>query len=178
MDKFLNVCSLGSGIFLSTFNFNTKFMNIGIYHYLLFATLHSIHNSFYISVILSEYGNLNIFIISGFKFFRKRYEAINLKIEKLLGKRVTNRKLKRILNDFNYLTMELCQINKYWSRYVGWYFSVVLISCTVLGYLIFTVAFMLKIVIFYALLSMVCFIILLPYYQSTKILLEVRWVAF
>ena len=173
LDKLLNVCSIGSGLLLSTFNFNTKF-DIGLYDYLVFATLHSLHNSLYVNVALSEFGNSNIFTISVFKFFRKRYEAVRLKIEKALGKRVNNRKLKRMLNDFNYITMELGQINKYWSRYVGWYFLTILVSCVVFGYLVFEVDFMIKIVISYALVSVLFFVILLPYYQSQKILIEMR----
>ena len=174
VDKILNVCSLVSGLLLATFSFNTKF-EIGIFEYLLFSTLHSIHITLYIGILMSEYGNLNIFIISAFRFFRKRYEAINRKIEKLQRKKTRNGKLKRILADFNYVTMELCQINKYLSHFVGSYFFVVLFSCTTLGYLIFKGDFIIKIVVFYALIQLLFFIILLPYYQSTKVLLEVKF---
>ena len=172
MDKILNVCSFVSGFLLSTFYFNTKF-ELDIFQYLLFASLHSIHIALYIDILMSEYGNLNIFIISTFRFFRRRYETIDRKIEKLLKKKTSNGKLKRILADFNYITMELCQINKYWSRFVGWYFFVVLFSCTTFGYLIFKGDLIVKIVVFNSLINLLCFIILLPYYQSAKVLLEV-----
>lgn len=180
INRVFNISAIIFSTILGTLNFSMKF-KINLFDYILFGTLHSIHHYFYIDTLFTGFLNLHLFPFAFAVFFRKSFENLNSRLEKIAGKRIKkidNLKLNKLIKEFNCVIMEFLKANQYWRLFFGSSFFVAIVVITFSTFIFFVASLEFKVVILNFVLTILPIMILFPYYQSTKILHNVSFVLF
>ena len=120
--KFLNVFTLFCCLL---FNLQLFFIsyNINVYAYALIISIHVLSTSFCIQRAFHLFYTLNYFFLITLKFFSKKFNHISNQIRKLgIRKPIDNRKLRKLIYDFNYVYLELMKLNEFFKLSFGIHF--------------------------------------------------------
>ena len=95
---------------------------IDVYTYIIFAIIHIIHGFYYFFVIFHMIYTLNVFFITILIYIRKKFNHISKQLEHLQKDekvKINNKKLSRLIYDFNYVYLELMHLNSYFKYLSG-----------------------------------------------------------
>lgn len=177
INRFFNIACISFGILLAPLSFSTKF-KVNLFDYILYGTFHSINAYFYLDGLLTVLVNLHLFPFALSVFFCKKFEYLNMRLEKIANERTKKRnnlELKKLIWEFNCVIDEFLKANKYWKKFFGSSFFVAICVTTLVIFIYFFSSFEFRIVIVDTVLTVLPIMILFPYYQSTRILKNVNF---
>ena len=104
---------------------------IDVYTYVIVTIIHYIHASYYMYLIFHMIYTLNFFYITILNIFRKKFNYISRQLEHLQDKKVklNNQKLNELIYDFNYVYLELINLNDYFKNLPGICFVHYFVCC-------------------------------------------------
>ena len=130
--KFFNIF-----LFFNCFLFNLPHFlvnfDVSIYLFVFINLLHVLHDSYYIKNMFSIFYLLNYIFLNLVAFFLKKFTYIAQRATKLKRKKqINNRKLSRLIYKFNFVYLEMINMNEYFSKFLGFnlicYFLLVVVS--------------------------------------------------
>ena len=169
-------------LLVGCFIFSVQFFMVSFHQvdwttYVLFQVVNISHFCFFLFRFLHIVYTVNLMLVAVIRFLSKKFNYIRKKIVALgrSRKEVNNRKLFRLLRDYNFVHVELEEMNCFFRQYVGYntvhFFILGILSSfsCLFGDLRMAVAIMMIIVAMY-----VC-IIYFPFQQANRVPVEVRF---
>ena len=120
--KFFNWLVLVACIIYNAQLFLVNYLNksVSIYTEILVYSIHILINSFCFRNLLQIYYTINILFLTLLNFLNKKFNYLTVKIEKLKNKKqIDNRKLSKLIHDFNFVYLEMVKTNEYFSPIIG-----------------------------------------------------------
>lgn len=109
-------------VIASIFNISTFYISFQLNPFIYAATMtiNVIHNTYFLFSFFQAIFTLNVFFISIVNFFSRKYGHIAGQVRLLKEKgKFSNRKLEKLIDDFNRVCLEMQLINKYWKHFLG-----------------------------------------------------------
>ena len=157
--------------------------NTSINSFIFWTLLHIISNSYYLFQIFGLFYLMNFFFLTQMLFFKKKFNYISTKVEKMTNQKscsrtssiagfstVDNRKLAKLIYDYNYVYLEMVKINEYFKwlsgfNYVYYFMLVINMSFSVA----ITQDFKVQLCVFLALIFMYILIIYVSFTWSNNV---------
>lgn len=140
---------------------------------LLILILNIAHASLYSYINFQSICTLNIILLAILRFFDKKYEYLNEKLQRfLLSKqsRFDNQKLNKLIYDFDFVTLELIKVNEYMSKFIGINFFFYLSIGVLSVFMMISGDLQLQIALFFIIITTFTLIIYLPNKMNNYIL--------
>lgn len=103
--------------------FLVRFPDADWFSYVLFMTIHILHNCHFIVGFQHSIYTVSLFTIQVAWYFTKKFAYIGRKVRRLNAtfkmRRVNNRELAKLINDYNSVQVEVIKIRKFFRNYVG-----------------------------------------------------------
>ena len=120
-NRLFNMFVVSASLIFNTQHFFIIYEGINIYTYIIVSTIHSLHTASHIFLFFKMIYTLNIFVVTILIFFRVKFGYIAKQLDQLQHEKVkiNNRKLGRLIYDFNYVYLELSKLNSYFKYLSG-----------------------------------------------------------
>lgn len=144
--------------------------------YAAVMTVNVVHNTYYLFIFFHSILTLNVFFCSLINFFARKYGHIASQIRLLTEpKGFSNRKLKKLVQDFNAVSLELQIINQYVSQYIGTNFFVFFPIAVVVSFVSFNLEnLQLGITLMLLIITAYGMIIYIPFERANKVLNKIN----
>ena len=121
--KFFNFFLLISCIIFNAQLFFVSYGDINIYIYITVNSVHIIHTCFYAYYVYQLVYTISIFFVTVLIFLFKKFSHITKQIAKLKNEQsIDNRKLSKLIYDFNFVYLEMVKMNEYFCKFTGFNF--------------------------------------------------------
>ena len=98
--------------------------SVSIYTLILINSLHILNYGFYIRNLYHVFYTINILFLTLLNFLFKKFNYFIRQIVKLKSKpQIDNRKLSKLIHDFNFVYLEMVKMNEYFSPIIGFNFT-------------------------------------------------------
>lgn len=146
-----------------------------IYSILLIA--HTFHHFLFLFVYFHATATPNLFLLTILKFFSTKFNNIIKEINKLRFEsvKIDNKKLGKLINDYNCVHLEMININNYFKYLIGVNFFHYSILCIIASFLSFNVDILMKTTLFAILIFTYSMNLFLPFKFSQIVSLKVSF---
>ena len=119
--RILNIFIVISGLIFSTQHFFFFSKGVNIYTYVIVSCIHALITIYFIFYFFQMIYTLNCYFVAVLIFFRKKFNYISKQLEHFPREsaKFNNRELSRLIYDFNYVYLELINLNNYFKKLSG-----------------------------------------------------------